>query len=142
MAYAAKQDIETLYGWDYIADLLPADVEDAELQNEAINAALENASSEIDSHLSVRYTLPLGTSPQVLKRPAIDIAAYVLANRQSRLTETIENRYEQAVELLKRIATGKAGLGKDEPRVDTGNGTSQSGSDFSARPRRFGRGSG
>lgn len=142
MAYATKQDIAELYGLEYVSDLLPDDLETEEAKDVAINAALENASSEIDGHLSVRYSLPLGTSPQVLKRPCIDIAAYILANRQSRLTVTIETRYEQAVELLKRIAMGKAGLGKDEPRVDTGNGSSQSGASFTANPRRFGRGLG
>ena len=139
MSYATKADIITIYGRDYLSDLLPVDVAVENEVDEAVGEALASACAEIDSYLSTRYSLPLGGSPQALKRPAIDIASYILANRQSRITEQIEKRYEQAIDLLKNISTGKAGLGKDEPTIDTGSGSSQSGSDFSARPRKFGR---
>lgn len=140
MAYASRADIEELYGLEYIVDLLPNDVEDDLDREAALEAALESASAEIDGYLSVRYTLPLGGAPVVLRRPAIDIAAYVLANRQSRLTNTIETRYEQSVGMLKRIADGKAGLGRDEPSINVEGTSSQSGSFFSANPRRHRRG--
>lgn len=138
MLYAAKEDIERLYGSEFLSDLLPTDIEEVEAIDASINEALESASSEIDGHLSARYALPLATKPRVLLRPTIDIANYVLANRQSRLTETIETRYEQAVALLKRIANGQAGLGEDEPKVEGSSGSG--GSAFSANPRKFGRG--
>lgn len=138
MAYATKADIETIYGGEFIADLLPPDIADAD---QAIAAALANASAEIDGYLSARYTLPLAGQPDVLKRPAIDIAAYILANRHSRLTDTMVERYKQAIDYLKLMAQGKAGLGRDEPRIEGAAGEGATGgSAFSAEPRRFGRG--
>ncbi len=135
--YATKSDIINLYGQDHLDDLLPDDVVDADA---TINSALTSASAEIDAYLSARYALPLTSNPYVLQRPAIDIASYILAARVSRLTETIEERYKDAIKLAKDMGKGVAGLGIDEPKVDTGSSSSQSGSDFSANPRKFGRG--
>lgn len=136
MPYATKSDIINLYGDDHLIDLLPDNVADADA---TIDEALQSASAELDAYLSARYALPLKSQPVVLKRPTVDIASYVLAARQSRLTEVIEDRYEQAIKLARDIASGKAGLGSDEPQIDTGSGTSQSGSFFSANTRKFGR---
>ena len=138
MPYATKQKIIDLYGQEHLDDLLPVDVVDADA---TINEALASASVELDAYLSARYKLPLASQPEVLKRPTVDIASYILAVRQSRLTEIIDDRYQQAVKLARDIAAGKAGLGSDEPTIDTGTGTSQSGSYFSADDRKFGRNS-
>lgn len=135
--YATKADIIKLYGEEHLDDLLPDDIADVD---ESVDEALISASAELDGHLSARYSLPLKTIPIVLRRPTIDIASYILAARATRLTETISDRYEAAIKLAERMATGKAGLGSDEPTIDTGNGSSQSGSYFSANDRKFGRG--
>lgn len=136
--YATEQDIISIYGAAFLADVLPDDADDS---SATVASALESASAEIDGYLSARYQLPLASQPVMLKRPAIDIATYILANRHSRLSETIENRYDQALELLAKISKGVVGLGKDEPKLDQSDGgASSSGSDFQARPRRFGRG--
>ncbi|OKP69625.1 hypothetical protein BTE77_27955 [Ensifer adhaerens] len=147
MPYAVRSDIEEIWGGDFVADILPPDV-DAEA---AIASALTMASDEIDVYLSARYTLPLSKGPRVLVSPAADIAIYKLANRHTALTTTIEDRYKFAVALLQRIADGKAGLGSDEPTLSAGNadgsagasdtaGTSSSGGAyFVANQRRFSR---
>ena len=80
--------------------------------------------------------------PAVLVQPAVNIAVYILANRHTALTQTIEDRYSQATDLLKRIADGKAGLGADEPRVSADSGASTGGAAFSADERLFKRGGG
>lgn len=136
--YATKADIVTLYGEEFLLDVLPSDIADADA---SVATALESAAAEIDSYLSARYSLPLAGAPASLKRPAIDIAVYVMANRHSRLTDTMEERYKQATALLGKMATGKAGLGRDEPKIDGGDGEqASSGSAFTARRRSFGRG--
>jgi len=135
MAYATRTDIEDLWGADFLGDLLPDDV----VLEDAVAGALDRASAEIDAHLSARYPLPLDAAPQVLVTPAVNIAVYMLANRHAALTTTIEDRYEQAIDLLKRIAEGKAGLGDAEPRVSAEAGTSTGGATFSANERLFGR---
>lgn len=139
MAYATRADIVSIYGAEFLEDLTPHDVADAD---SAMDQALEDASDEIDAYLSARYSVPRTPAPRVLRRPFVDIAAYVLANSHTRLTTTMEDRYKQAIDLLKMIAQGKAGLGQDEPTIEVeGSDTSStSGADFSARPRLFGRG--
>ena len=139
MAYATRDDITSIYGAEFLEDLTPHDVADAD---SAVDQALNDASDEIDAYLSARYTVPRTPAPRVLRRPCVDIAAYVLANSHTRLTNTMEERYKQAIALLKMIAKGDAGLGQDEPtaEVEGSDSSSASGASFSARPRLFGRG--
>ncbi|KPN64258.1 Mu-like prophage protein gp36 [Aliiroseovarius crassostreae] len=139
MPYATRADIVKIYGAEFLSDITPVDVDSPE---ETVDQALEDASAEIDSYLSKQYDLPLAGSPKALRRPCIDIAAYILANTHARLTNAIETRYEQAISLLTKISKGVVGLGVDEPRAVVEGSTSgaASGADFIARPRRFGRG--
>ena len=141
--YATRNDIKLIYGAEFLADVTPVDGDDPDFDPDgAVDEALVDASAEIDGYLSKKYELPLAGQPKVLRRPCIDIAVYVLANSHTRLTNTIETRYEQAVALLTKISKGHAGLGKDEPSAAVSgseNGT-PSGADFTSRPRRFGRG--
>ncbi|MBB4302349.1 phage gp36-like protein [Rhodobium orientis] len=141
MIYASKADIEALYGPDFLTDILPGEMTEPADIDAAVANALSAASEEIDEYLSARYRLPLKSAPSNLRRPAIDIAVYVLANRHSSLTEDIRQRYEDATARLKRIADGKSGLGTSEPRIDGGGSTTATGSgaDFTAEPRRFTR---
>lgn len=141
MTYATRADIIAIYGDDFLTNLTPPDLPDADA---AVDQALADAGAEIDGYLSARYALPLGRSPLGLRRPCIDIAAYVLANSHTRLTTTIEDRYKHATDYLTKIAKGVIGLGLAEPVVDAGGGAASgtSGAAFSARPRRFGRGRG
>ncbi|WP_374425922.1 gp436 family protein [Paracoccus sp. (in: a-proteobacteria)] len=137
MPYATTETIARIYGDDFLADITSEDAD----QVEAVAEALDQASAEIDGYLSVRYSLPRPTAPRVLERPCVDIAIYILANSHTRLTTTIEDRYKQAIRFLELLSSGKAGLGADEPVIDTGVGGtgSSSGADFSANPRRWGR---
>lgn len=136
MPYATRSDIEEVWGESFVAGLLPEDVDG----DQAIASAIERACGEIDTHLSARYPTPIPGKPAALVTPAVSIATYNLAILHSTLTTTIEDRYKQAVELLKRIADGKAGLGADEPRVDAGNpDASSGGAAFTANGRVFSR---
>lgn len=138
MAYATRDDIANIYSTEFLEGLTHRDVEDADL---AVDQALEDASDEIDAHLSSRYSVPRVPGPRVLRRPCVDIAVYVLANSHTRLTTTMEDRYKQAVDLIKRIADGKAGLGRDEPSTDVEGSdvSSPTGASFTAKPRLYGR---
>lgn len=135
MAYATKAKVAELWGEDFVRDLLPLDV-DADV---AFASALEQASAEIDSHLSARYRTPIPGEPLALQTPCVNIAVYNLAVRHTALTETIEDRYKHAVRLLERIAEGKAGLGGDEPSVSSDPDVSTGGAAFSANERLFSR---
>ncbi|KAA6405749.1 DUF1320 domain-containing protein [Candidatus Tokpelaia sp.] len=135
MAYAAKETMEKIWGKQFIADLLADDVEAAE----SVADALEQASGEMDLHLSARFKCPIEGAPLALQMLCANIAVYILANRHTALTTTIEDRYKQAVKMLERIAEGKAGLGADTPGIDIGGEISSSGAAFSAGPRLMGR---
>lgn len=135
MAYATRTLIEEIWGATFVGDLLSSDVD----TDEAVASALDLASAEVNLHLSVRYDVPLQGQPKALVMPTVNIAVYNLAIRHSTLTTTIEDRYKQAVEMLKRIADGKAGLGVDEPKVSQDPTVSDSGAAFSANPRLMGR---
>lgn len=135
MAYATKAMIEDIWGESFVADLIGADVNG----DTAVNRALDQASGEIDTHLSARYKTPIEGQPAALVTPCVNIAVYNLAIRHTALTTTIEDRYKHAVDLLKRIADGRAGLGADEPGVETEDGKSASGAAFYTSWRLFGR---
>lgn len=135
MIYATLEQMEQDWGADFLHDLLPEDV----VYAGAFAAALSKASAEIDIHLSARYSLPLQVLPTGLATPCVNMAVYHVAVRHSALTRTIEDRYKQAVELLQRIADGKAGLGAEEPRVTTDPDASAGGAFFSASARHFSR---
>ena len=84
MPYATRADIEKLYSSDFVLDLLPS--QDGFDQDAAVARALEDAGAEIDAHLSARYVVPIPGTPVALRRPAIDIAAYIMANAHGRLS--------------------------------------------------------
>lgn len=108
MPYATQSDIVELYGEHA---LVVADRDgDGEPDVAAIARALSAASDEIDSHIGVRYGLPLAAVPGMLRQLAVDIACYRLAQTADVLTEELRQRYEDAVALLRRIAEGKATL--------------------------------
>ncbi|WP_455476158.1 gp436 family protein [Bartonella sp. B17] len=135
MAYANKRLIEELWGNEFLTNLCG----ESENPDQAIARALEQASGEIDVHLSHRYQVPIAGQPAALSMISVNIAVYNLAIRHTELTTTIEDRYKQAVDLLKRIAEGKAGLGADEPKVMSEDGPVRYGAFFHAKPRVMGR---
>ncbi|WP_208436003.1 gp436 family protein [Bartonella phoceensis] len=140
MAYANKILIEELWGQDFLDDLCGmAENSDRGVLDQAIARALEQASGEIDVHLSHRYPVPIAGQPMALGMICVNIAVYNLAIRHTALTTTIEDRYKQAVDLLKRIAEGKAGLGVDEPKIMSEDGPICDGAFFTAKPRVMGR---
>lgn len=135
MIYATLEQMEQDWGAKFLDDLLPEDVDYAD----AFQTALGKASAEIDLHLSARYSLPLPAAPAGLVTPCVNIAIYHVAVRHTALTVTIEDRYKRAVELLERIADGKAGLGAEEPRVSSEPDASAGGAYFTANGRLFSR---
>lgn len=124
MAYASQTDIETIYGDDalYMAR------RDGAIDADAVARALDGATGEIDSHIYVRYDLPLTFIPDLLTRYCVDIALYMLAASADVMSETLRQRYEDAIAQLRRIADGKAALVFPvDPDADTGDDDSDGG---------------
>lgn len=110
MAYATRADIEAIYGARHLETLIPVDV-DADV---AVSRALSDASAIVDSHLSMRYRLPLPGTPDVVRGWAIDIACWKVAPADVRLTEEISARAKVAIKALEGIAAGKAQIAELE----------------------------
>lgn len=133
MPYATQQQIEDRYGQEAL--LLVADRDgDGVADTAVVDQALIDATAEIDTYLAARYDLPLPSTPEVLVRLCVDIVIYRLAADADVATEEKRQRYEDAVALLRRMASGEVSLGLPEP-PESSNGTVS----INAQPRRFGR---
>lgn len=138
--YAIQQDIIDRYSVDLlwiIAETLsdPADPEsELVIDDVAIDRALTDASSEIDSYLNARYEMPLPTTPDILTIYCVDVGIYNLATG-TKMSDDIKDRYNRAIKGLIRIAKGDADLGlpkAQKPAPTGGAGVVQEGrSDFS-----------
>ena len=114
MPYATQQDIIDRYGEE--AFTVAADRDgDGLADAEAVERALSDADAEIDAYLAVKYELPLASTPPLLVRLAVDIAYHRLSPEADTATEARRSRYDQAVSLLKRLASGEVSLGLPEP---------------------------
>jgi phage gp36-like protein len=103
MTYATQVDLETRYGADEIlalADRGGNGVADSGV----VSGAIATAEVEIDGYLAVKYSLPLATVPVLVTQLACDIARYRLW--KDRASEQVRQGYEDAVDILKRLAGG------------------------------------
>ena len=118
MAYATQQELTDRIGEDELSAIADRDG-DTVLESEAVSTALNDATAEIDSYVSVRYPLPLAETPATVKRACIDMAVYHLSGNKT--TDEVEKRYNRAVAWLRDVAKGLAGLG-DTPAETTSSG--------------------
>lgn len=110
MPYVSAQDLIDRIGEDAVYVLADRD-RDGALDTATIDEAAADAAAEIDAYLSTRYDVPLAPVPRVIKRLAVDMAIYRLADAAGGYTEERRKRYEDAIALLRRIASGEVGLG-------------------------------
>lgn len=120
MAYATQNDLVPLRMSQKDLSELTVDVPsgapavDAATTAQIVTAALEEASGRVESYCRQRYITPLQQSDDV-KALTLDIAVYLLFSRRrtTRITETVQQRFEQAIGFLKDISSGRASL--DQP---------------------------
>jgi phage gp36-like protein len=120
MAYATQAQIVTMYGQDLL-DAVASRDGSGRGSPETIAAALDAASAEIDTYLSVRYTVPLVPAPPYIQQICVDIAVYRMALDIGPRTEEMRLRYADAIAYLKNVADGKFEL------PDTGGGETPGG---------------
>jgi phage gp36-like protein len=120
MAYATKQDLVTRFGEAELVSLTDR-TGSGHVDDAVVARALADAGAKIDSYLRGRYTLPLAVVPRDLLAPACDIARFQLYS--DRPTDTVRERFEDAIAWLKDVAAGRVNLTTseaDEPaRVET-----------------------
>jgi phage gp36-like protein len=112
MSYAAPQDMINRYPNRDLVQLTNDDPAATTVNTAVLQQALADASAEIDGYLGGRFTLPLTDPPEVLNRVASDIAMYRLqALRPLHDVADARQRYDDAVAMLARVASGELTLG-------------------------------
>ena len=85
MAYATIADFIAVLGEAETLELSSLDdASETEIYESMIQESLDNASSEIDGHLAIRYRTPIATVPPILKKYAITLARRDLHRYQPR----------------------------------------------------------
>jgi phage gp36-like protein len=100
MAYALHSDLRDRLGPDWIAALADEDGDGAG-DDSILDAAIGDASAEIDATLSGRYATPVDPAPEILKRLCVDLAVQFLFLRRREAT---------APEYLQRAGEARAAL--------------------------------
>lgn len=106
MPYATVTDLQERLGEARLRQLTDIDDPPVGVINDAVaQAALVDASGEIDGYLVGRYTLPLADPPAVLKVHCCTIAHYrLLADRADELSR---EQYKLAIAFLERVGKGE-----------------------------------
>src|SRR5260370_33309957 len=114
MAYAPQADLLQRMTWLQLTQLTDDATPKTGVPDDTkVNGALEEASGRVDSYCRGRYVTPLQQSDTVTTITR-DVAVYFLFSRRpQQMAETVRQRYEDAMALLKDIAAGKAVL--DQP---------------------------
>ena len=135
MAYITQSDLVPLRITQAELVQLTDDTNSDQVNAVVVNGALEEASGRIDSYCRERYQTPLQVT-DVVRGLALDICVYLLFSRRRsiRMAETVRQRNEDAIALLKDISTGKATL--DQPVGNTAQASS-GGPEISSKRERF-----
>jgi phage gp36-like protein len=146
--YALATDMIARYSNRDLVELSNEDPTQTSVNTGTLQQALDDASAEIDGYLESRFALPLNDPPTVLTRMTCDIAMYRMQSlRPLHDLADARKRYDDAIELLMRVARGEVTLGlaadNAEPAQAAGSVVTQAGSDTSGplQQRIFGRGS-
>lgn len=85
-----------------------------------LETAVKVANERIDAALRSRYTLPLAEVPTLINQHALTLARYWLYARrpETKMPDTVEKTYQQAVKELEQIALGKLHLGVTERKAE------------------------
>lgn len=108
MAYCTVAEMTARFGEIELAQL--TDLEDRETVNEAtVQAAITDASGEIDSYIGGRYALPMTDAvPDMLRAGCMDLARYRLYDDHP--LEVVKERRANFVTWLNRVAMGHVQL--------------------------------
>lgn len=130
MPYITREDLETRYGIDEIAELLDDDHDGSESSTEtqSLQPAIDDACTIIDGYVSSRYSLPLVSVPPIIKAWACDIARFKLWDESA--PEEVRQRYDDVLAQLKDLARGLINL---PPGVDGTQPSGAGGAGYSNR---------
>lgn len=111
MPYANQTELIARYGLSAVTTVSDRDG-NGTIDTDAVDTALADATSLINSYLGRQYDLPLTIESDELKRACADIAMYRLGADAATGTDELRRRYEDAVSWLRDVAKGTATLGQ------------------------------
>ena len=103
-AVIPDRDLKLLTDWDGTADT----IDDTKLE-----AAIDDATAEINGYIAKRANLPLAEPPRMLLVVARDLAVYRLFANAGRVTETQENLRKAGIAYLQKVADGELAIGDE-----------------------------
>lgn len=129
MSYASRADVVARYGREKY-DLVGDTNDDGAADDDAVDQALDDATDLVKSYLP--DSIPDSAAPPYIRRITVDVAVYFLADTADVLTDEVRRRYEDALDWLKDVASGRA----DVDATATGQAGTTA---FKASPRVFTR---
>jgi len=112
MIYATQQNMVDRFGEREVIALTDRD-NTGVIDSAVLSQGLASASDEIDTYLAGRYTLPLASTPLIVRDFACDVARYRLCSAEVTETEEVRNRYKDAIKFFDKVSTGQISLGLD-----------------------------
>lgn len=110
MTYATQQNMIDRFGEREVIALTDRDNAGV-IDVVVLDKALQSADSEINTYLAGSYSLPLDSTPLVVRDFACDIARYRLSSAEVVETEEVRNRYRDAIKFFEKVASGLTTLG-------------------------------
>ena len=105
-----------------------------------LNAAMQEANSEIDAYVGSRYPLPLQLIPPFLTEIGCNLARYYAVTGDLSENDPIKNRYESSIKTLTKISKGELTLGSAPAGESKPVQTSSNNVMFTVGRRDFGNG--
>jgi phage gp36-like protein len=105
-----------------------------------LNAAMQEANSEIDAYVGSRYALPLHIIPPFLTEIGCNLARYYAVTGDLSENNPVKNRYESSIKTLTKISKGELTLGGAPAGESKPVQTSSNNVMFSVGRRDFGNG--
>ncbi len=80
-----------------------------------VTSAIAAADGIIDSYAGGRHQLPL-VGNEIVEKLSVDLALYELYSRRGVASETVKDRRDQAISLLKSVSAGHASLNQEDKK--------------------------
>jgi len=123
MAYCTQSDIQKRIPETVLIELTD-DAGDGEVDTDNVGRAIADADEEIDTYVSMQYSLPFDATPALIRKMSVDLSICNLYARRAHLDvpESQKERCGADLKLLERIAEGKLKLDVPDPAKDSDGG--------------------
>ncbi|CDP54066.1 Phage protein [Devosia sp. DBB001] len=122
MAYCTLEQLIDRYGNQFLVDATDREgAATGEINLPTIDRAIADADALIDGYLAARYSLPIATTPELVRELSLTISAYKAHSQVT--SEKIRKDYEDAIKALLQISRGDIRLNIDGAEPSTAGAT-------------------